>query len=115
MARHGRLVALGTATELLAVVAMSLSQAALARQISVCVTGDTVADVANPGQISDCEAPLEARDTFVGTGLLNWSENTPITNWDGIRGREFPVARRNSVAHYQALPRQEGTQRDRFG
>ena len=26
----------------------------------------------------------------MGTGLLNWSENTPITDWDGILGESFP-------------------------
>ena len=54
---------------------------------SVCVSGGAVADAANMGLVSDCEALLASRDTLAGTGTLNWSANTPITEWDGIRGR----------------------------
>ena len=34
--------------------------------------------------MSDCEALLDARDTLAGSGSLNWSEDTPITDWDGV-------------------------------
>ena len=53
-----------------------------------CAGGGAVVDSANTGLISDCEALLEARDTLAGSASLNWSENTPITDWDGIRGLE---------------------------
>ena len=51
---------------------------------SACVTGGAVADETNAGLVSDCEALLEARDTLAGTAALNWSENTPIAQWEGI-------------------------------
>ena len=60
----------------------------VARGPSPCVTGGAVSDSSNTGLVSDCEALLEARDALAGTGSLNWSENTPITDWDGIRGLE---------------------------
>ena len=86
--RHGRLVALGMAIALLGVVA---TQSALAQQASACVTGGAVSDAANTGLVSDCEALLEARDTLAGTGSLNWSDDIPITEWDGIRlGGKYP-------------------------
>ena len=86
--RHGRLVALGMAIALLGVVA---TQPALAQQASACVTGGAVSDAANTGLVSDCEALLEARDTLAGTGSLNWSDDIPITEWDGIRlGGKYP-------------------------
>ena len=50
-----------------------------------CVSGNAVADADNnPGLVSDCEALLEARDKLAGTGSLNWSEDLPIAEWDGI-------------------------------
>ena len=60
----------------------------VARGPSPCVTGGAVSDSSNTGLVSDCEALLEARDALAGTGSLNWSENTPITDWDGTRGLE---------------------------
>ena len=46
-----------------------------------------MADESNTGLVSDCEALLAARDALAGTATLNWSSDTPITGWDGIRGR----------------------------
>ena len=67
------------------------TQPALAQQASACVTGGAVSDAANTGLVSDCEALLEARDTLAGTGSLNWSDDIPITEWDGIRlGGKYP-------------------------
>ena len=60
----------------------------VARGPSPCVTGGAVSDSSNTGLVSDCEALLEARDALAGTGSLNWSADTPITDWDGIRGLE---------------------------
>ena len=57
---------------------------------SDCVTGSAVAYAANnPGLVSDCEALLAARDLLAtrlanGEPRLNWSGDTPITEWDGI-------------------------------
>ena len=38
----------------------------------------------NPGLIHDCFALLAAKDTLRGTATLNWSVDTPISDWDGI-------------------------------
>ena len=52
---------------------------------SDCATGDAVADAANnPGLVDDCEALLAARDTLAGSATLNWSADTPITEWEGV-------------------------------
>ena len=56
-----------------------------------CVTGDAVADADdNPGLGSDCEALLESLDKLAGSASLNWSEDTPITEWDGATVRGTP-------------------------
>ena len=53
-----------------------------------CATGGAVPDAANnPGLVSDCEALVAARDALIGTpgnADLNWSADTPISEWDGI-------------------------------
>ena len=55
---------------------------------SDCATGGAVADAANnPGLVSDCEALLSARDVLAGSGSLNWSADTPITQWEGVTVR----------------------------
>ena len=38
----------------------------------------------NPGLVRDCETLLAVRDTLRGTGALNWSVDTTITDWDGV-------------------------------
>ena len=53
--------------------------------VSTCAAGVAVSDAANTGLVSDCEALLSARDTLAETGSLNWSEDTPIARWDGVR------------------------------
>ena len=60
---------------------------AVGTTLSVCVTGGAVSDAANSGLVSDCKALLASRDKLAGTATLNWSSDTPITEWDGIRGR----------------------------
>ncbi len=56
-----------------------------------CVGGGAVADGAdNPDLARDCETLLESRDALAGTATLNWSADTPITDWDGIRGGRYP-------------------------
>ena len=49
-----------------------------------CVSGGAVVDATNDGLRSDCERLLEARDTLAGTASLNWSADTPITEWNGV-------------------------------
>ncbi len=51
----------------------------------VCVTGGAVANAAsNPWLVSDCEALLAARDALAGSTMVNWSADTPITEWHGV-------------------------------
>ena len=49
-----------------------------------CVNGGAVSDTTNLGLLSDCETLLAARDTLAGTASLNWSADTPITEWNGV-------------------------------
>ena len=89
--RLGRIVALGMVISLVAMVAASSSESALAQENSECVTGGAVTDAANTGLISDCEALLGARDTLAGTGgSLDWSADTPIGQWEGVTLRGTP-------------------------
>ena len=51
-----------------------------------CTSGNAVADASgNPGLVADCEALLKSRDMLSGDASLNWSEDTAITEWDGVR------------------------------
>ena len=49
-----------------------------------CVSGGAVVDATNTGLASDCGMLLAARDTLAGTASLNWSADTPITEWNGV-------------------------------
>ena len=49
-----------------------------------CVSGGAVVDATNAGLKSDCGMLLAARDTLAGTASLNWSADTPITEWNGV-------------------------------
>ena len=49
-----------------------------------CVSGGAVPDATNTGLVSDCGMLLAARDTLAGTASLNWSADTPITEWNGV-------------------------------
>ena len=44
-----------------------------------------MSDAANTGLVSDCEALLAAEDILAVSVSLNWAEDTPIAQWDGIR------------------------------
>ena len=47
-----------------------------------------VADTSNAGAMADCEALLASRDALMGedaTRMLNWSADTPIADWYGVR------------------------------
>ncbi len=39
----------------------------------------------NPGLMRDCINLLAAKDALRGTATLNWSVDTPISDWDGVR------------------------------
>ncbi len=80
----GRLTALRIIIALLGVAAAIASRSVLATE-EACITSGAVADPANnPGLVSDCAALLAARDKLAGTAALNWSADTPITEWDGV-------------------------------
>ena len=51
-----------------------------------CFAGGDAADAGhNPGLVSDCNTLLEAsKDVFAGMRSLNWSERTPISEWEGV-------------------------------
>ena len=60
---------------------------------SECVIGGAVADGANAGLVSDCEALLASEEALVGTGTgLNWDASTPIGDWDGVSVGDGRVA-----------------------
>ena len=51
-----------------------------------CTTGIAVPNPANnPGMVSDCKHLLGMKDAFRGSAPLNWSADTAITKWDGVR------------------------------
>ncbi len=51
----------------------------------LCAAGGAVTEaVNNPGLVSDCETLLAARDALAGDVTLNWSETTPIGQWEGV-------------------------------
>ena len=39
----------------------------------------------NPGLMRDCINLLAAKNVLRGTATLNWSVDTPISDWDGVR------------------------------
>ena len=52
---------------------------------SNCTTNSAVPVAAsNPGLVADCEALLEALDSLVGGGSLNWTADTPMSQWEGV-------------------------------
>ena len=54
--------------------------------VSTCAAGVAVPDpTSNPGLVSDCESLLTLLDTLVEGTVLNWSADTPIARWDGVR------------------------------
>ena len=52
---------------------------------SPCILGGAVADGSNAGLTADCETLLDIMDELVGDGTaLDWSEDTPVNDWQGI-------------------------------
>ena len=53
---------------------------------AVCEDSNVVPNASSNTQlVSDCDALLAARDTLAGAGSLNWSGDTPMTRWQGVR------------------------------
>ena len=71
-----------------------------------CATGGAVPNAANnPGLVADCEALLAGKDTLRGTVDLNWSTDTPITDWDGV----ISIYRRDRITWIALEKGLEGT------
>ena len=61
------------------------------REVPDCSNGTVVPNPAdNPGLKRDCVTLLGLKDTLRGTATLNWSEDTAITSWDGVRVKGSP-------------------------
>ena len=53
--------------------------------IASCRQGYVVPDPQqNSGMVQDCETLMGLRDTLAGNGTINWSQYTPIGEWDGV-------------------------------
>ena len=51
-----------------------------------CTNGTVVSNPeSNLALVRDCETLLALRDALAGTGTLDWSLDTAITSWDGVR------------------------------
>ena len=60
----------------------------VALTIADCANGTVVPQPAqNQHLVRDCSVLLTAKDTLRGTATLNWSADTPISGWDGVRRR----------------------------
>ena len=58
----------------------------------------------NPDLVNDCAALLEARDTLDGgAGVLNWSADTPLSDWNGVRTGSAGARVRELVLRDQGL------------
>ncbi len=68
-----------------------------------CVSGGALPDATNTGLISDCEALLEGRDLLAGTATLNWSVDTPVAEWDGVKIGGTPQRVTRIVLHNKGL------------
>ena len=56
------------------------------REVPDCSNGTVVPNPsANSGLVSDCVNLLAVKDTLRGTATLNWSVDTAITSWDGVK------------------------------
>ena len=70
--------------------------------LAVCSHGSVVPEAqSSPGLVHDCEALLTIRDTLTGSAEVEWNENLPISEWEGItiggsppRVHELELARR---------------------
>ena len=53
---------------------------------SACYAGYVVSEPSGNGGLAyDCSVLLGMRDTLSGSGVLGWSPDTPITEWEGVR------------------------------
>ena len=66
-----------------------------------CAGGAAVADPAdNPGLVRDCETLLSIRDVLAASPPLDWTDDRPITSWEGVAiGGTPPRVRSLDVRH----------------
>ena len=50
----------------------------------VCPDSAAVSGYTNPGIVNDCEALLASKHILDGSGTLNWSEDLPMSDWQGV-------------------------------
>ena len=51
-----------------------------------CASGTAVSNpTANPGLVADCNTLLGLQSALAGTAVLNWSVDTSIASWEGVR------------------------------
>ena len=81
----------------------SATATATTMSASVCVARGAVEDATNTGLVSDCEALLAAEDELAGTATLNWSADTPVAQWDGVKLGETPNRLTRIVLHNKGL------------
>ena len=58
--------------------------------LPTCAGSTAVGTDPDQGLVDDCNTLLTAKDTLAGTASLNWSKDTAMANWDGIRLRGSP-------------------------
>lgn len=59
--------------------------------LNACATGGAVSNpVIDPGLVSDCVALLSGHDTLEGSSVSDWSSETPIRDWEGVRLGGYP-------------------------
>ena len=86
------LVMLATVVALLLTVGMPNTVAAQQTASQLCADRGAVSEPANnPGLVSDCDTLLAVRDTLAGSGSLNWSADTPISQWYGVTVTGSPL------------------------
>ena len=83
--------AIGIAALIIVIATVAIGVATnAAAQTSPCVSGGAVPS-GNDALASDCENMLAFKDALRGTAALNWSANTRIGSWDGVRTGGSPA------------------------
>ena len=72
--------------------------------IEACSRGEVVPDPeGSPGLVEDCRVLLGMRDTLSGSGVLDWSSDTPIAEWTGVEVDGEPLRVRGILLGYSDL------------
>ena len=74
------------------------------REVPDCSNGTVIPNPANnPALMRDCINLLAAKDMLRGTATLNWSVDTAITSWDGVRVEGSPSRIRRLILTSKSL------------